>query len=156
MKKGLIMAKTLNDLLDVSIRDEINAQKFYRIMSEKAGNSKLKEIFISLANEENGHELILKDMKEMEIFDDSVEVDEESLEKIEGAHIIDDAEPIDDMTIERALQIALKRENKAIQVYRQMAESTPNEEIMRLLFRIVSDEQRHINIISQNYKMYSG
>jgi rubrerythrin len=95
-------------------------------------------------------------MKEMEIFDDSVEVDEESLEKIEGAHIIDDAEPIDDMTIERALQIALKRENKAIQVYRQMAESTPNEEIMRLLFRIVSDEQRHINIISQNYKMYSG
>jgi rubrerythrin len=142
--------------LDVAIRDEMNAQKFYRIMSEKAGNPKLKEIFISLAKEENGHELILKDMKEMEIFDGSVEVDEESLEKIEGAHIVEDEGPIEDMTIERALQIAMKRENKAIQVYRQMAESTPNEEIMKLLYRIVSDEQRHFNIISQNYNMHSG
>jgi len=148
------MAKTLNDLLDVAIRDEINAQKFYRIMSEKAGNPKLKDFFISLANEENGHEMILKDIKDMEIFDGSVEVDEESLEKIEGAHIIDDAEPIDDMSIERAMQIAMKRETKAIQVYRQMAESTPHEEIMRLLFRIASDEQRHFDILSQNYKMH--
>jgi len=122
--KGLIMAGTLNDLLDVAIRDEINAQKFYTIMSEKAEDPKLKKFFISLAKEENGHELILKDMKYMEIFDGSVEIDDESLEKLEGAHIIDDADPIDNMTIERGLEIAMKRENKAVQVYRQMAETT--------------------------------
>jgi len=152
----MIMAKTLNDLLDVVIRDEINAQKFYRIMSEKTGDPKLKAFFISLANEENGHELILKDLKDMEAFDGSVKVDEESLEKIEGAHVIDDAESIDDMTIERAMQIAMKREKKAVQVYRQMAESTPNEEIMRLFFRIASDEQRHFDIIGENYKLHTG
>ena len=152
----MIMSKTLNDLLDVVIRDEINAQKFYRIMSEKTENPKLKAFFISLVNEENGHEAILRDLKDMEVFDGSVEVDEESLEKLEGAHIIDDAESIDDMTIERAMQIAMKREDKAIQVYRQIAESTPNEEIMRLFFRIASDEQRHYDIIDQNYKIHTG
>ena len=82
------MANTLNDLLDVAIRDEINAQKFYRILGEKTGNPKLKEIFFSMATEENGHELILKDMKTMEMFDGSVEIDDESLEKLEGAHMI--------------------------------------------------------------------
>jgi rubrerythrin len=60
------------------------------------------------------------------------------------------------MTIERGFQIAMKRENNAVQVYRQMAETTANEEIMRLLFRIVSDEERHFNSISEKYKMYSG
>ena len=41
----------------------------------------LKKFLISLADEENGHELIHKDMKHMEIFDGSVEVDEESCRK---------------------------------------------------------------------------
>jgi rubrerythrin len=150
------MASTLNDLLDVAIRDEINAQKFYMIMSEKSGDENLKKFFTSLAKEEKGHEMILKDMKDMETFDGSVEIDDESLEKLEGAHIIDDAGPIDDMTIERGLEIAMKRENKAVEVYKQMAETTDNKEIMKLLFRIVSDEQRHFEIISQNYKMYNG
>jgi rubrerythrin len=148
------MTSTLNDLLDVVIRDEINAQKFYMILSEKSEDQKLKKFFISLANEEKGHELILHDMKSMEIFDGSVEIDEESLEEVEGAHIIDDAELIDDMTIEDGFQIAMKREIKAVQVYRQMAETTENEEIMKLLFRMVSDEQRHYDIISQTYKMH--
>jgi rubrerythrin len=148
------MASTLNDLLDAAIRDEINAQKFYMILSEKAKDQNLKKFFTSLAKEERGHELILHDMKSMEIFDGSVETDEESVEKLEGAHIIDDGESIDNMTIERGLKIAMNRESKAVQVYRQMAETTPNEEIMRLLFRIVSDEERHYDIIRQNYKMY--
>jgi rubrerythrin len=150
------MAKTLNDLLDVAIRDEINAQKFYKIMGEKTGDPKLKEIFYSLSTEENGHELILRDIKDMEIFDGSVEISEDSLEKLEGAHIIDDEESIDNMTIERALRIAMKREKKAIRIYRQMAESTLDEEIMRLLFRIASDEERHYDIVSQKHDMYKS
>ena len=50
------MTKTLNDLLDAAIRDEIAAQKFYLGALEKTDNVKLKEFFKSLAMEENGHE----------------------------------------------------------------------------------------------------
>jgi rubrerythrin len=150
------MASTLNDLMDVAIRDEINAQKFYMVMSEKAEDQELKMFFISLVKEEKGHELILKDMKSMDMFDGSAEIDDESLHQLEGAHVIENAGLIDDMTLERGFEIAMKREDKAVQVYRQMAETTANEEIMKLLFRIVSDEERHFNIISEKYKMYSG
>jgi len=150
------MSITLNDLLDVAINDEINAQKFYHIMSEKTNIPKMKEFFDSLENEERGHERILKGVKEMELYDGALEVDEESLRQIEGAHIIDDSDSIEDMTIERAMEIAMKRENKASQVYGQMAESTSQEEIMKLFTSIASDERRHSKTIEEQYKIHTG
>jgi rubrerythrin len=150
------MAKTLNDILDVAIFEEINAQKFYRIISEKVKNIHLQKFFLSLANEEYGHEWILRDMKDMKLFDGSVEIDEKSFERIEGAHIIDDAGPIEGMTIVRAMQIAMKREKKATEVYGHMAESAAHEEIMKLFIRLATDEQRHFNLINQKYKIYKG
>lgn len=150
------MSKTLNDLLDIAINDEINAQKFYHIMGEKTNNPKLKVFFDSLANEERGHERILKGVKEMELYDGALEVDEESIRKIEGAHVIDDSESIEDITIERAMEIAMKRENKAAQVYGQMAENTSQEEIMKLFTSIAADERRHFNTIEEHYKIHTG
>ena len=37
----------------------------------------------------------------MQLYDGALEVDEESIRKIEGAHVIDDSGSIEDMTIER-------------------------------------------------------
>jgi len=156
MKEKMSMAKSLNDVLDKAIFEEMNAQKFYKIMSEKAENKHLEKFFISLANEEYRHEWILKDMKEMELFDGSVEVDEESLEMIEGAHIIDDAGSIEGMTLMRAMQIAMKREKKALEIYGKMAESASHEEVMKLFIRLATDEQRHFDMINQKYKTYKG
>ena len=70
------MAKTLNDLLDAAIRDEIAAQKFYLGALEKTNNPRLKELFKSVAKEEKGHERILKGVKEMGIYDGRLPLDE--------------------------------------------------------------------------------
>ena len=45
IRKDLTMAKTLNDLLDAAIQDEIDAQKFYLGALEKTNNPKLNEFF---------------------------------------------------------------------------------------------------------------
>lgn len=150
------MPKTLNDMLDVAIHDEINAQKFYKIMGEKTNNPKLKEFFNALASEEMGHERILKGVKEMELYEGSTEIDEESIRKIEGAHVIDDTTPVEEMSIEVAMEIAMKREHKASQVYGQMAETTSQEEIMKLFTSIAADERRHFNTIEEQYKIHTG
>ena len=151
-----MMAKTLNDLLKVAILDEINAQKFYHVMGEKTKNPKLKEFFGSLASEEEGHERILKGVMEMELYDGALEVDESSIKKIEGAHIIEDKASIEDLTIEKAMEIAMKREYKAAQVYGQMAATTSQEEIMKLFTSIAADEKRHFNMIELHFKMHTG
>jgi len=150
------MARTLSDLLDVAIQDEINAQKFYHVLGNKTKNPKLKDFFNSLAIEEEGHERILKGVKQMELYDGSLPVDEESLERIEGAHTVKINASIEDLTIEEAMDIALKREHKAAQVYGQLASSTPREEIMKLFTSIAADERRHFNTIERQYKMHTG
>jgi rubrerythrin len=150
------MPRTLNDLLDVAILDEINAQKFYHVMSDKTNNPKLIDFFSALANEEEGHERILMGVKEMELFDGATEVDEETLKKIEGAHIIKDQTPVEEMTMKTAMEIAMKRENKAAHVYSEMAVSSPKEEIMKLFTSIAADEKRHFNTIGEHYRRLTG
>jgi rubrerythrin len=150
------MAKNLNDLLDTAIQDEIAAQKFYLEAREKTNNAKLKDFFNTLANEEKGHERLLIGVKEMELYDGALQVDDDSLSQIEGAHQIPDLVPMDDMTMEWAMEIAMIKESKAAQVYGQLAETSPEVEIMKLFTSIASDERRHFKMIEEHYKILTG
>jgi len=150
------MAKTLNDLLDAAINDEIAAQEFYLGAQEKTSNAKLKEFFRSLANEERGHERILTGVKEMGIYDGTLPVDEDSVQKIEGAHVIPDEEPIEDMSLTRAMEVAIKKENKASQVYGQMEQSSTQEELKKLFSSLSSDERRHASKIDEQFRIHTG
>ena len=150
------MAKTLNDLLDAAIQDEIAAQKFYLSALEKTNNAKLKEFFNSLAKEEKGHERILTGVKEMGIYDGDLPVDEESVEKIVGAHVIPDEKPIEKMSLERAMEVAMKKENKASDVYGQMEKSSTLEELKKLFSSLSSDERRHAAKIDEQYRVHTG
>jgi len=150
------MAKTLNDLLDAAIQDEIDAQKFYLGALEKTNNPKLKEFFNSLAKEEKGHERILTGVKEMGIYDGNLPVDEDSVEKIVGAHVIPDEEPIEKMSLERAMEVAMKKENKASDVYGHMERTSTQEELKKLFSSLSSDERRHAVKIDEQYRVHTG
>jgi rubrerythrin len=150
------MAKTLNDLLDTAIQDEIGAQKFYLGAMDKTKNARLKEFFKSLAAEENGHEKILTGVKEMGIYDGDLPVDEEMVRKIEGAHVIPDEEPLEEMSLERAMEVAMKKETKASQIYAEMEKTNTQEELKKLFSSLSSDESRHARIIDEQYRIHTG
>lgn len=150
------MAKTLNDLLDAAIKEEIAAKKYYYDARDKTEVAKLKEFFNTLANDEKGHERILSGVKEMELYDGLLLVDEELVNNIEGAHQIPDEKPIDEMNIEEAMEVAIKKENKANKVYTHMAEMSPHEELNKLFSSLASDEKRHADSIERNYKIHTG
>jgi rubrerythrin len=155
-KKGIIMSKTLNDLLTTAIQDEIGAQKFYLGAMEKTKNVRLKEFFKSLAAEEKGHERILTGVKEMGIYDGDLPVDEEMVRKIEGAHIIPGEESIEAMSLERAMEVAMKKETKASKIYAEMEKTNTQEELKKLFSSLSSDESRHARIIDEQYRIYTG
>jgi rubrerythrin len=150
------MSTTLNGMIDVAIRDELDAQAYYLAAAEKTPNAKLKNFFQALAKDEQGHERILRGVKEMALYDGSIEVDETELHKIEGAHIIEDEPTLDDINIEEAMEFAMKKEDKASKVYGQMADTAPHEEIKQLFASMASDERRHFNSIEIHYKMHTG
>jgi len=150
------MATILNDLLDAAIRDEIAAQKFYLGALEKTKNAKLKEFFKSLAKEERGHERILMGVKEMGLYDGTLPVDEDSVRKIEGAHVIPDEEPLEEMSLARAMEVAMKKEYKASQVYAQIEQISIQEELKKLFSSLSSDERRHALKIDEHYRIHIG
>jgi len=150
------MPKILNDLLDTAIRDEIAAQKFYLGVMEKTKNVRLKDFFRSLAEEEKGHERILSGVKEMGLYDGTMPVDEETVKKIEGAHVIPDEEPIEEMSLERAMEVAMKKETKASQIYGQMEKQYTQEELKKLFSSLSADESRHARIIDEQYRIHTG
>jgi rubrerythrin len=150
------MSKTLNDLLETAIQDEIAAQKFYLDAMDKTKNARVKELFKSLANEENGHERILTGVKEMGIYDGDLPVDEEMVRQIEGAHVIPDEEPLEDMSLERAMEVAMKKETKASKIYGQMENTNTQEELKKLFSSLASDESRHARMIDEQYKILTG
>jgi rubrerythrin len=150
------MAKILNDLLEAAIRDEIAAQKFYLGAMEKTKNAKLIEFFNSLAKEEKGHERILIGVKEMGLYDGTLPVDEDSVRKIEGAHVIHDEKPLEEMSLAKAMEVAIKKEYKASLVYGQLAQISTQEELKKLFSSLSSDERRHAVKIDEYYKIHIG
>jgi rubrerythrin len=150
------MSKILNDLLDTAIQDEIAAQKFYLGAMEKTKNVRLKDFFRSLAEEEKGHERILSGVKEMGLYDGTMPVDEETVKKIEGAHVIPNEEPIEEMSLEQAMEVAMKKETKASQIYGQMGKQYTQEELKKLFSSLSADESRHARIIDEQYKIHTG
>jgi rubrerythrin len=150
------MAKTLNDLLDFAINAEISAQKLYTEASEIVDDQSGKLFLTDLAKEEKGHQTMLESIKEMEIFDGSIIVDEENLfEAGKDIHITNDNFSKDN-DIEQVMLIALKREFKAKTRYEKMAEITNNDELKSIFLTLAKEEESHHRTISKKYSLQQG
>ena len=148
--------KTLNDLMDIAIQEEIRSQKLYLDAKAKTTDKQICDFFSSLAKQEKTHEKVLKSVKEMEIFDGSITIDAEVLKRTELSHSITDESLIQDQTLDEIFQIALKREKKAYTLYDEMAESSRNEEVKLLFNNLANEERIHHKNIEKTYMAQSG
>jgi len=150
------MTKTLNDLLEMAIQDEITSQKFYLDGCTKTNDKTIHSFLTSLANDEKEHERILKGVVEMEIYDGSIPVDAEFLEKGSGAHVTEGDDISEDLTLERVFEIALKKETKAHLVYSHIADYMTDDELKKLFSGLAEQEQFHYKKIEQKYHTRTG
>jgi rubrerythrin len=152
----MTMQKTLNDLLDFAINAEISAQKLYSEASEIVEEQSGKQFLSGLAEEEKGHQTMLESIKEMEIFDGGLIVDEESLfEAGKDIHVTND-EFTKENDIEQIMLIALKREFKAKTRYEKMALITNNSEMKSIFSTLAKEEENHHKTISKKFSLQQG
>ena len=150
------MQKTLNDLLDVAINAEISAQKLYSDASEIVDDESGKLFLNGLAKEEKGHQTMLESLKEMEIFDGNLIVDDESLfEAGKKIHDTNDSFAKEN-DIEQIMLIALKREYKAKTRYEKMAGITNNSELQTIFSKLAKEEEIHHKTISKKFSLQQG
>jgi rubrerythrin len=148
--------KTLGDLLEIAIQHEVSSQKFYQDSLEKTDDLKVQNFLKSLIEEEKGHERILLNIRQMEIYDDSVPVDENLVNDALHSHDIE----IPDLSMEPALEeiyeIALKRETKAYNIFKQMAVTVKNDELRDLFENLADEELNHHKNINNKYHAQTG
>jgi rubrerythrin len=147
---------TLSDLLNVAIKAEVKAQKFYSEASQKFSNPKVQNFFRSLVGEEKKHERVLLSIKEMEIYDGSVAVSESILQDARDSHEAENTEITGDDQLEKIYEVALKREIKAYKTYKHIADIAENDEIKVLFENLADDELDHHKRIEMKYHAHTG
>jgi len=150
------MGKTLNDLLNIAIDFEVSSQKFYKDALTKVTDEKVKLFLKKLVEEEEGHETMLESIKEMEIFDGSIVLDDTSLLDMSGSTHKTEDKINSSSTIEDILNIALKREYRAKIVFEKMAQTTNNDELKSTFQKLAEEEELHHKEIAKKFSLQQG
>jgi len=131
--------KKFKEIIQFAIDKEIEAFNFYTGASQNAKYSGGKELFLSLAKEEEGHRKLLENLN-ME------KVSQKRIEKVPNLHISDymvEVEMKPDLSYADTLRIAMKREEKSIKLYNDMKDSNTDEDLKKLFTLLANEEDKH-------------
>lgn len=133
--------KSVDDILAYAIEKEKEAVKFYTDLSSKENFKSVKETFENFAKEEQKHVQLLSGLST-----DKSKVDEYELKAVPDLKISDylvDTEYKEGMFMQDILRIAMKREEQAVKLYKDLAGKTTNGEIIKVLNILAQEEAKH-------------
>ncbi len=133
--------KSVDDILAYAIEKENEAVKFYTELSNKDNFKSVKETFISFAKEEQKHADLLTGLGK-----NKGKVSEYELKAIPDLKISDylvETEYKEGMFMQDILRIAMKREEAAVKLYKDLAGKTDNAEVIKVLNILAQEEAKH-------------
>ncbi len=130
----------INKLIDFAIEQENAAYAFYKAASEKVTNPGVKQLFLELAQDENGHanllEMYRKNKAIAELFKNKV-VDYKIAETQDMPELSINMKPAE------AIAIAMKREQAAAELYRSLANNAIDQNVKEALEQLANMEMGH-------------
>ncbi len=149
--------KTLRDLMEIAIQQEVDSQKLYRFGLEVVKDKKAQEFLKQLAEEEVRHENTLINIKETGLYDMDAPVEDDSVfQSTMESHGENQAELDETLTIEDILEIALKREFAAGNVFAAAAKAAKEEELKTLFENLAKEEEIHHQRVEKEYRLLTG
>jgi rubrerythrin len=131
--------KDFQEVIQFAIEREIESVDFYTKASRVVKFSGSKELFLDFAKEEQGHRKLLENIH-ME------RVGQTRIETIPNLRISDymvDAEFRPEMPYADILRMAMKREERSIQLYHDLKEPVQDEDLKKLFSFLVQEETKH-------------
>ena len=130
----------IDDLIDFAIAQEYEAYAFYKAASEKATNPGVKQLFLELSQDEQGHANLLEMYRE-----------NEAMAEIFNTKVIDykiaetqDLPPLSiNLKPAEAIAIAMKREFEAAELYRSLSSIAVNKSEKDALENLANMEMGH-------------
>ncbi|SDL60238.1 ferritin-like domain-containing protein [Halarsenatibacter silvermanii] len=147
----------MDDIYQFAIDFEQENQEFYRECADNAENERLKNVFVELAQEEEKHEKIVRELAEERVGEEEVESDivpraREAFEKIvedfqqQGSENL----TVDQVDIYREAQ---ELEQKSSNFYTEKAEETDQEDVREVFEKLAAEEKKHEEILENIIEM---
>ncbi len=130
---------SFDEIVDFAIGKEVEAEAFYKEIVDLVDQDNMRTMFRELAAEEKKHQDILKNVSK-----DNVE--RYKIQAVPDLKISDylvDVEPKPDMNYQDALIIAMKREERSVSLYSDMADKSDNTELEKLFKVLAQEEAKH-------------
>ncbi|MBF0201087.1 MAG: ferritin family protein [Desulfamplus sp.] len=133
--------ESVDDILVYAIEKENEAVQFYMDLAGKEKFKSVKETFENFAGEEQKHADLLNGLKT-----DKTKVEDYDLKSIPDLKISDylvETEYKEGMFMQDILRLAMKREEMAVKLYKDLAGKTDNSEVVKVLNILSQEEAKH-------------
>lgn len=132
--------KSAHDVLEFAIEREIEAEKFYANLAEKARTPGMREAFLAFAKEEHGHQKKLQAIQQGKLQNLQTT---RPLVDLKLADYLVHVIPSDDMSYQDALILAMKREKAAYRLYAVLAERMTDPDLKQTFQTLANEEAKH-------------
>jgi rubrerythrin len=143
--------KTFAEVISFAVMREEESHDFYKDLAEKTTDPFLQPLFIDFAREELQHKKML-----LTIDADALEKMYEKIVKKQNdlgiAKNMEKVAPDPDMAFGDALILAMKREDKAFELYSLLAEISEDDDLSILFLGLAREEEQHKMKIEKTYK----
>lgn len=130
---------TFEEIIAFAIENEVEAYEFYKSVAEKTEDNGLKDLFNDLADEEAKHKATLEGLlnKGLDKLSFVTKADYGVSETVGTPKLSLEMKPVD------AIALAMKKEEEAMNMYREMAEQSDSPEKKEIFMSLSTMEQGH-------------
>lgn len=131
--------KNVDEILDFAIGREQAAHDFYMDLATKMEERGMKEIFVQFAGEELGHKAKLNSIKSGRRLLPTAE----KVLNLKIAEYVVDVDPAEELTYQKALILAMKREKAAYKLYSDLSASVDDADLRQTFAALAQEEAKH-------------
>ena len=145
---------TIEDVLGLAVKTEIQGRKFYLELSEKVTNPDVKKKIISLADDEKRHERIVCDFYRQILGKEPQNLPEKGVPDIVKA--IRSMNPTERTDLLKLLDMAIEAELLAAKFYARGAKLTDDSKTRKAFEELAKEEEGHYNMLVAEKSALSG
>lgn len=146
--------ENLTAVLDFAIEKEIEAAEFYSRISREEAFAGAGEMFEEFAREERKHQQLLEDFKARGLDASIQDYQFKWITDIKRSNYVVDIAYHPGMGYNEILMLAMKREEKALQLYNDFLEKADSKESRTLFKMLCQEEAKHKLALETMYDDY--
>ena len=136
------------EIINFAIEKEVEAAAFYENLASKVKNPVMKDAVLSMADEERKHQRILSNLTPKQVSGFS----EPDIEDLKISEYMVEPPVTEDLKYPDLLLLAMKREEKAHQMYADLEKRAADEATRKVFSLLKSEELKHKRKLEGEYE----